>query len=140
VFSLLPAASWLMSDESGLGRTARGVPDLVLEVRQQCERASSLRGAAEETRLRLTAKRRVVVDLAEGRLTLAEAAARLRDLSAGGSERAAEETYYRQAVAEVRKLPGNRSDRPATLRRLEAELDGYLKDRLRHGCSQNSRG
>jgi hypothetical protein len=152
VFSLLPTASWLLSDESAVGRTARSVPGLAREVRQQYERAQSLRGAAEETRSRLAAKRRVAVELAEGRLTLPEAAARLRELSAGESDlvracrsgtwdgAAGDEAFYRQAVAEVRRLPGYRHDRAATLRRLEAELDGYLKDRSSRGHPRDARG
>jgi hypothetical protein len=141
--SLLPPAAWLLSDRSGVGQTVRGVPELAHSIRHQCERSRWLRGAEEETWFRLAARRRVAVELADRRLTLTEAAARLRDLSNGDSDlvRArrggttelvtGDEVFYREAVAQVRRLPGARRDRAARLRELEMELDGYLKYRLR---------
>ena len=121
----------------GPGDWRLGLPDLRAAL-DEAERADRLAEGIEAALRRTAAKHAAAAEVADGRLTLLEAAARFRDTDAdvtpeyrkvwrltmeGGSD---EERFCRQVLLFVEQAVWGRADGPALLGRLRAELDEAL--------------
>jgi hypothetical protein len=132
LLSLFP--SWA----AAVGLDLWTVPGAVDELGQEANRDEQLDEALQATQRRTVAKAELAQEAAAGRLTLFEAAARFRDLDAGVTEdyrcgwrhlaegASDEERYCRQVIGYARLALRDRSDGPALLDRLRAQLDEAL--------------
>jgi hypothetical protein len=112
------------------------LPAALKDKREEGRRSEQLLGWQDTIEARLAANRAAADDLANGRLSLPEAAARLRALHAGDSELIRESRLaacgtdsddvaaYREAINQVRLLLRGRPECAAVVGRLEADLAG----------------
>jgi len=135
---LVAALSLFPSWAAAVGLDLWNVPAAVDALEQEAQLDDRLDGEVQAALRRTVAKSQVAGEAVEGRLTLFEAAARFRDLDADATEdyrrawRATvggssdEERYCRQVLGYAELVLRDRSDDPAALGRLKAQLDQAL--------------